>query len=108
VWTLEMQKVTKEYGVSDGTLGTTCKKLHVPVPGVGYWNKKTANKPVNPRPPLPQFVEGIGDRGLQNCPLCYRLLARSPTGSHACQYVLLFAIVPPSRSYCLVNSDAVG
>jgi hypothetical protein len=56
VWTLTMQKVAKEYGVSDGTLGITCKKLHVPVPGVGYWNKKAANKPVDPRPPLPQFV----------------------------------------------------
>ena len=53
VWTLTMQKVAKEYGVSDGTLGITCKKLHVPVPGVGYWNKKAANKPVDPRPPIP-------------------------------------------------------
>lgn len=51
VWTLTMQKVAKEYGVSDGTLGRTCKELHVPVPGVGYWNKKAANQPVEPRPP---------------------------------------------------------
>jgi hypothetical protein len=53
VWTLTMQIVAKEYGVSGGTLGRTCRELHVPVPGVGYWNKKAANRPVAPRPPLP-------------------------------------------------------
>lgn len=48
-----MQKVAKEYGISDGTLGNTCRKLYIPTPGVGYWVKKAANHPVEPHPPLP-------------------------------------------------------
>ena len=53
VWTLTMQKVAKEYGVSDVAIGKVCRKLYIPVPGTGYWNKKAANQPVEPRPPLP-------------------------------------------------------
>lgn len=53
VWALTMQKAAKKYGVSDVALGKTCRKLHIPVPGKGYWNKRAANQPVEPRPPLP-------------------------------------------------------
>jgi hypothetical protein len=53
VWTLTMQKAAKEYGVSDVALGKTCRKLYIPVPGRGYWNKMAANQPVEPRPFLP-------------------------------------------------------
>ena len=54
VWTTPMQALAKEYGVSDVALAKTCKKLHVPVPGRGYWNKRAAQKPVPARPPLPE------------------------------------------------------
>jgi hypothetical protein len=48
-----MQKAASEYGVSDVALGKICRKLYIPVPGRGYWNKKAANQPVEPRPSLP-------------------------------------------------------
>jgi len=46
VWKAPMRTVAKEYVVSDSALGKTCKKLHVPVPGKGYWAKKAARKSV--------------------------------------------------------------
>jgi hypothetical protein len=49
-----IRELAREYGVSDVAMGKTCRKLHIPVPGTGYWNKKAANLPVNPKPPLPK------------------------------------------------------
>ena len=54
VWMVPMWTLPKEFGVSDVALGKTCKKLHIPVPGRGYWAKKAANQPVDPRPALPK------------------------------------------------------
>jgi len=48
-----IQKVAKEYGVSDVAIAKTCRKLYIPVPVQGYWNKLAAGKPVETRPPLP-------------------------------------------------------
>jgi hypothetical protein len=53
VWTMTIQKAAREYGISDVALGKICRKLDIPVPGRGYWNKKAANQPVEPRPSLP-------------------------------------------------------
>jgi hypothetical protein len=53
VWTMPIRDLARQYGVSDVALGKTCRKLNVPVPGRGYWNKKAANQLVEPRPPLP-------------------------------------------------------
>jgi hypothetical protein len=53
VWREPMQKVAKEYGVSDVAIGKTCRKLYIPVPIQGFWNKLAVGKPVRPRPPLP-------------------------------------------------------
>jgi hypothetical protein len=52
VWSEPIQKVARRYGVSDVALAKTCRKLKIPLPGRGYWAKKTAGKPVEPRPPL--------------------------------------------------------
>jgi hypothetical protein len=54
VWSAPMTTVAKEFGVSDVALAKTCRKLHIPVPGRGYWAKKAANQPVAPRPALPK------------------------------------------------------
>jgi hypothetical protein len=54
VWTVTMRELAKEYGVSDVAMGKTCRKLHIPVPGTGYWNKVAARLPVDPSPPLPK------------------------------------------------------
>jgi|GEM_PF-2368160 len=58
VWRLPMRILAKEFGISDVALAKTCKKLHVPVPGRGYWAKKAANQPIGPRPPLPRVQVG--------------------------------------------------
>jgi len=47
IWTL-----AKKYGISDVGLAKACRKLGVPLPGLGYWAKKTAGKKVPKRPPL--------------------------------------------------------
>lgn len=53
VWKSPMRKLAEEWGVSSSTLSQRCRNLGIPVPGVGYWEKKAAGKPVSPRPPLP-------------------------------------------------------
>jgi len=53
VWSKPAQQVAKKYGISDVALGKNCRKLRIPLPGRGYWNKKKAGKPVPKRPPLP-------------------------------------------------------
>lgn len=55
VWDQPMQKLAKEYGVSDVALSNTCRKLLVPVPGRGFWAKKAAGVPLVRKPPLPSF-----------------------------------------------------
>jgi integrase len=52
-WKVPMRILAKEYRVSDVALAKACKRLHVPLPGRGYWAKKAANQPVKTRPPLP-------------------------------------------------------
>jgi hypothetical protein len=58
VWTMPVRLAAKEYGVSNVAIAKTCRKPHIPVPGRGYWAKKAANRPVEPRPSLPQLPAG--------------------------------------------------
>jgi hypothetical protein len=53
VWTTPVRILAREYGVSDVAIAKACRKLHIPLPGRGYWNKMAAHWPVEPRPPLP-------------------------------------------------------
>ena len=53
IWAEPMIKVVQRYNVSDVALKKTCKKLNVPVPGKGYWNKIYAGEKI-PVPQLPQ------------------------------------------------------
>lgn len=39
VWARPMRTVAVDYGISDVALAKICKKLDVPRPGVGYWNR---------------------------------------------------------------------
>jgi hypothetical protein len=52
VWAQPMQKLSKKYGISDVGLAKVCRKLGVPLPGLGYWAKKAAGKAVRKRPAL--------------------------------------------------------
>ena len=53
VWSEPVIVVAKKYGLSDVGLAKICKKLNIPRPGLGYWAKKAAAKPVAKPPPLP-------------------------------------------------------
>ena len=37
VWKTPMRLLTEEFGVFNVALAKTCKKLHVPISGRGYW-----------------------------------------------------------------------
>lgn len=54
VWTEPVRTVALRYGVSDVALTKACRRLKVPVPGVGYWAKKKAGKAPE-RPALPEL-----------------------------------------------------
>lgn len=55
IWAEPILHVAKRYSMSDVGLGKICKKLKIPRPGLGYWAKKAAGKPVPTRPPLPEL-----------------------------------------------------
>ena len=55
IWAEPIRHVAKRYSMSDVGLGKICKKLKIPRPGLGYWAKKAAGKPVPTRPPLPEL-----------------------------------------------------
>jgi hypothetical protein len=54
VWSFPMSSLAKKYGVSDRALAKACRKLHVPVPSMGHWNKIAAHKPGDHKQPLPK------------------------------------------------------
>ena len=56
IWSEPIQHVAKRYGMSDVGLAKVCKKLKIPRPGLGYWAKKAAGKPVPKQPPLPELL----------------------------------------------------
>jgi len=59
VWSEPMSTVAPRLGISDAALGKICRRLRVPRPGVGYWQRKEAGKR-DPRPrlrPLPAGTE---------------------------------------------------
>jgi hypothetical protein len=57
VWKEPVRTVAKRYGVSDVALGKICRKLKVPLPGMGYWACIRAGQNV-PRPQLPELPAG--------------------------------------------------
>jgi hypothetical protein len=52
VWDRPVQKVAKEFGMSDVGLAKVCRKLFVPLPGRGYWARKVAGKKTRDKPAL--------------------------------------------------------
>lgn len=47
VWTEPIQKLSKEYGLSDVGLAKTCRRYNIPIPPRGYWAKRQAGHRVN-------------------------------------------------------------
>ncbi|MCC6777934.1 MAG: hypothetical protein IT537_15075 [Hyphomicrobiales bacterium] len=46
VWSEPMQRLSKHIGISDVAIAKHCRKVGVPVPKRGYWNKLLAGKRV--------------------------------------------------------------
>jgi len=63
VWSFPMSSLANKYEVSDRALAKACRKLHVPVPTMGHWNKIAAHKPGDHKPPLPKV--GIAPRTIR-------------------------------------------
>lgn len=55
-----MQRLAKQFGVSDVALAKACRRAGIPVPKRGYWAKSQAGKRVT-RIPLPPRGPGISD-----------------------------------------------
>lgn len=56
IWAEPILHVAKRYSMSDVGLGKVCKKLKIPRPGLGYWAKKAAGKPIPKQPSLPDLL----------------------------------------------------
>ncbi len=57
VWSTPMIILAKDYSISDVALRKICKKLQVPVPKIGYWQRKKSGLPVV-QVPLPALPKG--------------------------------------------------
>lgn len=54
VWSEPVYKVAKRYGISNVAIAKTCKKMHIPMPGKGYWNKVQSGQKLE-KIPLPEY-----------------------------------------------------
>ena len=61
VWSIAMQKLSSQVGVSDVAIAKTCRKARVPVPPRGYWRKAQCGIQASPAP-LPPRGLGENDR----------------------------------------------
>jgi len=57
VWAEPIDKLCKEFGISDVGLAKACRRHSVPVPPRGYWQRKAAGY-ADRRPALPKLTEG--------------------------------------------------
>src|SRR3954466_2560489 len=57
VWTEPVEKLAKEYGLSDVGLGKACRRHDIPVPPRSYWARRAAGQKL-PRPPMPPAKDG--------------------------------------------------
>jgi hypothetical protein len=60
VWSKPMVKVAEEFELSDVALHKICKKHRIPKPGLGYWAKVAAGKPVKRTPLFDISGEALG------------------------------------------------
>ncbi len=57
LWQFPLRKLAPEYNISDVGLAKVCRKLEIPLPGLGHWTKIACGQTI-PRPPLPE-VENL-------------------------------------------------
>lgn len=61
VWTVPVDTLAKEWGLSGRGLAKACRRLRIPVPPRGYWAKVAAGQRVR-RPKLPALPAGQGEK----------------------------------------------
>src|SRR5437016_1675600 len=52
VWIEPLSRIAPRYGISDVAFAKICRKMNIPHPPVGYWQKKKVSYRI-PQPPLP-------------------------------------------------------
>ena len=52
MWQFPLRKPAVEYGISDVGLAKVCRKLEIPLPGLGHWTRIACGHTIT-RPPLP-------------------------------------------------------
>jgi hypothetical protein len=57
VWQFPLRKLAAEYGISDVGLAKVCRKLEIPLPGLGHWTRIACGHTIA-RPALPA-MEGL-------------------------------------------------
>jgi hypothetical protein len=58
VWSEPMSRIALRYGVSDVALAKICRKMDIPHPPVGFWQRKKAGYNIT-QPPLPPLKRGV-------------------------------------------------
>lgn len=58
VWQMPLRKLAPEFGVSDVGLGKLCRRMNIPLPGLGYWAKVEFGKATH-RVPLPMMEHDV-------------------------------------------------
>ncbi|HTF17323.1 MAG TPA: hypothetical protein VK658_04575 [Chryseolinea sp.] len=58
VWTQSRSSVAKKFAIADNEVVKLCKKLNVPIPPAGYWQRVKFKKNVPARPPLSSNFTG--------------------------------------------------
>jgi len=66
VWQFPLRKLAPEYSISDVGLAKVCRKLEIPLPGLGHWTKIACGHSI-PCPPLP---------ALENVPVLVRQIRK--------------------------------
>lgn len=59
-WSEPIKKLAERFGVSDVAVAKVCRQMHVPVPGRGYWTRRSAGKSVI-RVSLPLRPPGLSE-----------------------------------------------
>ncbi|MBI3939686.1 MAG: hypothetical protein HY315_02525 [Acidobacteria bacterium] len=58
VWSEPLLRPAKQYALSDVGLAKICRKMQIPLPGVGYWQKKQYGQAVR-QAPLPALKDNV-------------------------------------------------
>ena len=78
VWSEAMQRLAKQIGISDVAIAKHCRRMDIPVPERGYWNKLQAGHAVKRTPLAPRDL-GTDNSVEMSGTLTPELLARIST-----------------------------